>query len=142
MKKKFIWLSFFVAFILFTNYGGIFRILTVGVIFSDPKFHVTYYTYSTAHGEFRMWEDEMKGPHIKDLDIIFKSFRECYPTSPDTIVYRNFRRNIWEFWNWGHFFTHERYKLPYLSPGDIKPMKRKTRPFNNCAIPNYAKELE
>ena len=142
MKKKAIWFSIFVAVILFTNYGGIFRILTVGVVFSDPKFHVINYTYSTAHGEFKMWEDEMKGPHFKDMDTIFKSFRECYPTSPDTIVYRTFKKNIWEFWNWGHFFTNERYKLPYLSPDDIKSMKKKTPPVNNCGNTNYAEEVE
>ncbi|WP_259016538.1 hypothetical protein [Emticicia fluvialis] len=124
-----------------SNYIGLFRMLLGSVLFL-PEFHIKDFNYSTAHGEFRMWEDEMKGPHIRDIDIIFKSFRECYPTSPDTIVYRNFRRNIWEFWNWGNFFTHERYKLPYLSPDDIKSMKKKTAPFGDCAIPNYAEEVK
>ncbi len=120
-----------VIVVILTNYVFPFRVI-VGMVFSSPNLHVDYFTYSTAHGEFRSFEEPLKGPQFKDMvNISFEYYKKCHPMSPDTILYRTFRKNAWEFWNWGLFISDDRFKLEYLSPESIKPLPYKVKSICN-----------
>lgn len=119
MKKLKI-ISLIILFVLLTNYAFPFRVL-LGMVFSNPKYHVDYFTYSTAGGTYQAEQVPLKGPTFDDLvDKSFENYKQLNPTSGDTVLHRTFKKNILEFWNWGLFFTDERYALPYLESPAIK----------------------
>ena len=86
-----------------------------------PGDNIAYYKYATLHGEFHMTENWSWKGHtsFSEVETHFNRFKHCYPNTADTILYRTFRRDGFQFWNWVAFYMHPRYKLPYIDPEKV-----------------------
>lgn len=73
------------------------------------------YDYATEQNEFKSSEIPWKGSKFQKTLNSFEEFKRDNPNSNDTILYRTFKINPLEFWNWHEYMTHPRYKLPYKS---------------------------
>lgn len=108
-----------IIFMLLANYSGWFRLLVINFW---PDKHITYFRYTTRHRDFSSeeefgWKGRRSYAQVADL---LDNYRRCQPTSPDTVLYRTFRKEPGEFYNWLAFLTHPRYRLPYIDSELVK----------------------
>jgi hypothetical protein len=81
------------------------------------------YGYSTLHGDFYAFAYENMAPKSADVMSSFEQFKREHPESPDTVLFRLFRREPLHVWNWGLYFMHPKYDLPYLAPEKVQYRK-------------------
>ncbi len=70
------------------------------------------YAYSTANNNFSFREIPTKG---RDLDMMkrqFEHFKSKTVNESDTVLYRDFKKQYIQFWNWGEYLFHERWRYP------------------------------
>ena len=78
-----------------------------------------WYSFSSKGGKYTFEEYEPQTLTLKRVDELWKiTIKENNLT--DTILYRNFSKDPLKFWLWRSYFTHERYKYPYI---DLKEQK-------------------
>ncbi len=102
-KKIILGITFSILFIAFSNYTGLHTVFR-----GLPVYH-----YETENNEFNSIEMLSKGISFNSIQENFDNFKNSHPNTKDIILYRTFKVNILEFWNWHDYITHERYKLPY-----------------------------
>jgi hypothetical protein len=73
----------------------------------------SWYTYSSKDGKYIFEEYEPQTLTLKRVDELWKiTIKEN--NLQDTVLYRNFSKDPLKFWLWRSYFTHERYKYPYI----------------------------
>ena len=87
-------------------YSGVINVFVEGIGKS--------YAYSTESGAFTDVEIPTKGRDISMVEQRFQLYLDKNPPVSDTVLYRTFKPNLLEFWNWYSYVTHERYKYKYL----------------------------
>ncbi|GAB4018979.1 hypothetical protein [Spirosoma koreense] len=110
-----------------SNFSVTFRRFVIGWL---PGENIYRFEYTTKNGEFKMREDlSWKGLTMySKVEHRFNRYKQCYPTTTDTILYRTFKKNGWQFWNWLAFFIHPRYKLLYIDPDKVPVAANKLPP--------------
>lgn len=123
MKKSILLVAILLGFLLLINFSDIFRALIISP-FLGAKNVSTFEEYITLHGEFSAGEDNWKGSSVEGIKKMHGNYLRCHPTSKDLQLYRTFKMQPEEFWNWLNYFTHPRYKLPYIEKKQILYAKR------------------
>ncbi|GAB3895016.1 hypothetical protein GCM10028825_38310 [Spirosoma agri] len=79
--------------------------------------------YSTLHGELRTYQDGVivKGYSWPNVIHRLNGYKECRPTSPDTVLYRLYALKPYQFWDYVNYSIEPRWRLPYLDPAQIQP---------------------
>lgn len=92
--------------------------------------------YTTEHGEFQRGQEGLIvfSNSYERVTTGFDEYVKCHPTTPDNVLYRTFKLEPWQFWNWINYFIDPRWKYPYKDPSAIKA-KLLTPPPSIC--PNY-----
>ena len=81
-----------------------------------------YYMYGNYQGTYTSLEIPSQGRMFNRVvrSCNYERFREKYPGSTDTIVYRMFDINPLKFWRWYEYIVDWRYTLPYERWEDVK----------------------
>lgn len=119
------------AWLALCSYSYMYRRIVVTLF--APENTVSF-RYTTRRAEFNIREEvSWKTGERKyaTIEAHFNRYRQCHPTTADTVLYRTFRKDAWQFWNWFAFFTHPRYKLPYIDPATV-PQSPRTIPPGIC----------
>lgn len=130
-RKQLTFGALILGFLVLCNYSFLFRLYVLSPLTPD---NTISFTYITPHAEFRARElAEWKTGKITydQVQQHFSQFKKCFPTSADTILYRTFTKDAWQFWNWAGYLTHPRYKLPYINSATVPPLRKQSRP-NLC----------
>ena len=118
-----------IVFLALCSYSYMYRRMVV--TWFAPENTLTF-QYTTRHAEFRMREEvswKTGERTYKEIEGHFNRYKQCHPTSADTVLYRTFKKDVWQFWNWFAFFTHPRYKIPYIDPTTIPEIPSKIPPI-------------
>ena len=86
-----------------------------------------HYRYSNANGAFTFTE-ESKG---RNFAMAKRSFDGYKMQTPDTILYRLFRKNPLTFWRWSDYINDPKYNLPYKSWGEIRKVRGYDLKYSN-----------
>jgi hypothetical protein len=76
-----------------------------------------YYRYSNLAGTLTRYEVLSQNriisqEYVRDIGSS-ERFRNQYPGTNDTTIYRLFKINPLKFWRWGEYIFNWRYRLPY-----------------------------
>ena len=118
-------------FLALCNFSFLFRKYLVSSFAPD---NTVTFTYVTRHAECRIREiaDWKEGMVTYDqVQEHFIRFKACFPNTADTVLYRTFTMDSWQFWNWGGYLIHPRYKLPYINPDSVPILMKQSHP-NLC----------
>lgn len=129
------WLLGIFIFLMVSNYVGIFRTLCITNL---GGVNLSRFMYSTRNQELNPVEETewmMPGNRtFEEITTYHVRYKECHPTHPDPTLYRRFSMKWWHFWNWFNYFTHPRWRLPYLAKEDTLPRPEVNTP-SVCAEP-------
>ncbi len=103
-----IWLSIFFILIVTNLFSGYFNVFYLGL------YHP--FKFETTNGEFSATLHFGQSMKMEDIENRFESFKQDNPTIENVKLYRNFKINVLEFWNWYRFATHPMYRYPYKKP--------------------------
>ena len=110
-----IWLLLF--FLFMTNYD-VFVTRSVLYTIAGLDNLIQFDRFTTIHAEVERIENAsfpIKGDGYENMLESFIHYRNCNPASPDTVMYRTFQMRPLQFWNWLNFFTHPRWRHPYIN---------------------------
>ena len=105
------WFLGLIAFIIIANIPPIKPLYRLA-------FDEYHYRYSNENGSFTFVE--FKARDVKMMYRRMDGYKQLFPLSNDTSLYRLYKRNILCFWRWGEYIYDERYKMPYMSWKEIK----------------------
>lgn len=79
-------------------------------------FTLDNYHYRNADNSFNYTEFPGKGLDFEVGIIRWERFKKEHPDNQGRTLYRTFHINIFRFWEWWQFITHNsRYRLPYIT---------------------------
>jgi hypothetical protein len=58
-------------------------------------------------------------------------FKQKYPNSGDTTLYRLFKKSPYKFWRWEEYLFNWRYRLPYKNWEDIRMIRGYDLQYSN-----------
>ena len=138
-NKKIFWgIVFVFVFILLSNIFLPVRWIVGFILPKEKQKSIAgIWLYTTKHGEFKRGQDGLFifSNSYERVVNDFTDYKRCHPTSPDTVLYRTFKLDPWQFWNWIDYYTNPRWKYPYLSPAEIEP---KLHPSPQCICSDYS----
>ncbi|PZX52435.1 hypothetical protein LV84_03441 [Algoriphagus ratkowskyi] len=98
-----------VLLIVFSNLiSGYINVFTRGLF---PTYH-----YQTANAEFEFTAMPSKGRDVEMMEHHFQTFKNNNPKSEEQQVFRTFKRNPLQFWNWYSYMTNDIYTYKYQHP--------------------------
>jgi len=71
-----------------------------------------------------------KGRDLKMMEIQFDTFKSENPETKDLKLYRTFRRNPLEFWNWYDYLTNNNYSYEFKSSFVVIPTHKPLKILN------------
>lgn len=121
--KKSWWAISIIIFILLTNLFWPVRLIPAMLTLGKETSLWGPMEYATLHGEVRTYQDGVivKGNSWPNVMHTLNGYKECRPTSPDTVLYRLYALKPYQFWDYLNYFTQPQWQLPYLDPNQIQP---------------------
>ena len=112
-----------IFFIVLTNVFWPVRMIPAFLTLGKEKSLWGPMDYSTLHGELRTHQDGVivKGYSWSNVVHTLNGYKRCRPTSPDTVLYRLYKLQPYQFWDYLNYFTRPQWQLPYLDPTQIQP---------------------
>ncbi len=112
-KKIKTWILVVIFFMLLSNFPPIRYVFE---LFTNEN----HYKYSNGDGSLTKQEIPFKNSVYNLSPVVPEKYKELYPNSTDTIMYRIFWKNPLEFWRWAEYYYDKRYTLPYKNWEEIK----------------------
>ncbi|AQG78769.1 hypothetical protein [Spirosoma montaniterrae] len=94
---------------------------------------------TTLHGDYKGFHGRgiTFGNSFDNVEKRFEFYKQCHPTSPDTVLYRTYTFKPYMVWEVVAYFTLADWKLPYLPPNQVQP-RLNPRPASICPPKKYS----